>query len=187
MAGKLYTCTQLLQHPTLCDLVDCSPPGSSVRGDSPGKNTGVGCHALLHGIFLTQESNPSLLGLLHWQMGSLPLALPGKPNPSANPQWQKVQPFTFACQEGLHFLQVDLSLLYMVRVSDLHPLALRCLGILLSSPPWSPTAPAQAGRLDRGMGILGQGSEDSMVPYPQSVLVLDTKDFHITLDEGELH
>ena len=33
--------------PTLCDPVDCSPPGSSVRGDSPGKNTGVGCRALL--------------------------------------------------------------------------------------------------------------------------------------------
>ena len=27
--------------PTLCDPVDRSPPGSSVRGDSPGKNTGV--------------------------------------------------------------------------------------------------------------------------------------------------
>ena len=33
--------------------------------DSPGKNTGVGCHALLLGIFLTQGSNPSLLRLLH--------------------------------------------------------------------------------------------------------------------------
>ena len=29
-----------------CDPVDCSPPGSSVQGDSPGKNTGVGCHFL---------------------------------------------------------------------------------------------------------------------------------------------
>ena len=29
--------------------------------NSPGKNTGVGCHSLLHGIFLTQESNPGLL------------------------------------------------------------------------------------------------------------------------------
>ena len=38
---------------TLCNAMDCSPPGSSVRGDSPGKNTGVGCHALLQGIFLT--------------------------------------------------------------------------------------------------------------------------------------
>ena len=32
---------------TLCDPRDCSPPGSSVHGDSPGKSTGVGCHALL--------------------------------------------------------------------------------------------------------------------------------------------
>ena len=37
--------------PTLCDPMDCSLPGSSVHGDSPGKNTGVGCHALLQGIF----------------------------------------------------------------------------------------------------------------------------------------
>ena len=37
-----------------------NPPGSSVHGDSPGKNTGVSCHALLQGIFPTQGSNPSL-------------------------------------------------------------------------------------------------------------------------------
>ena len=36
----------------------CSLPGSSVHGDSPGKNTRVGCHALLQGIFPTQGSNP---------------------------------------------------------------------------------------------------------------------------------
>jgi len=34
--------------------MDCSLPGSSVHGDSPGKNIGVGCHPLLQGIFLTQ-------------------------------------------------------------------------------------------------------------------------------------
>ena len=45
---------------TLCDLMDCSPSGSSVHGGSPGKNTGVGCHALLQGIFPTQGSNPVL-------------------------------------------------------------------------------------------------------------------------------
>ena len=45
---------------TLCDSVDCSPPGSSVHGVSTGKNTGVGCHARLQGIFPTQESNQSL-------------------------------------------------------------------------------------------------------------------------------
>ena len=33
----------------LFDPMDCSPPGSSVHRDSPGKNTGVCCHALLQG------------------------------------------------------------------------------------------------------------------------------------------
>ena len=41
--------------------MDWSPPASSVHEDSPGKNTGVGCHALLQGIFPTQGSNPGLL------------------------------------------------------------------------------------------------------------------------------
>ena len=40
--------------------MDCSPPGTSVYGDSPGKNIGVGCHALLQGIFPTQGSKPVL-------------------------------------------------------------------------------------------------------------------------------
>ena len=47
--------------PTLCDPMNCSLPGSSVHRDSLGKNTGVGCHALLQGIFPTQGSNPGLL------------------------------------------------------------------------------------------------------------------------------
>ena len=41
--------------------------------DSLGKNAGVGCYALLQGIFLTQGLNLGLLYLLHWQAGSLPL------------------------------------------------------------------------------------------------------------------
>ena len=40
---------------------------------SPGKNTGVGCHALLQEIFPTQGLNPCLLQLLNWQADSLPL------------------------------------------------------------------------------------------------------------------
>ena len=43
--------TQLCQ--TLYDPMDYSPPGSSVYGDSAGKNSGVGCHAL-QGIFPAQ-------------------------------------------------------------------------------------------------------------------------------------
>ena len=45
----------------LCDSMDYSLPDSSVHGAYPGKNTGVGCHALLQGIFLTQGSNSSFL------------------------------------------------------------------------------------------------------------------------------
>ena len=47
---------------TLCNPMAYSPPGSSVYGDSPGKNTGVGCHALLQRILPTQGLN---LGLPH--------------------------------------------------------------------------------------------------------------------------
>ena len=65
--------------PTLCDPMDYSPPGSFSPWDSPGKNIGVGCHALLQGIFPTQGLNPCLLSLLHGQVDSLPLVSPGKP------------------------------------------------------------------------------------------------------------
>ena len=61
--------------PTLCKSMDCSPPGSSVHGDSPGKSTGVAPGE----ICPTQGSNLSLLHLLHWQAGLLPLVPPGKP------------------------------------------------------------------------------------------------------------
>jgi len=45
-----------------------------------GKNTGMGCHFLLQGIFLTQESNPRLLSLLHWQADALTLSHLGSPH-----------------------------------------------------------------------------------------------------------
>ena len=47
--------------------------------DSPGKNTGMGCHALLRGIFPTQGSNLCLQHLPALQAGSLALTPPGKP------------------------------------------------------------------------------------------------------------
>ena len=51
---------------TLCaDPMNCSLPGSSVHGDSLGKSTGVGSHALLQGTFPTQGSNPALQILYH--------------------------------------------------------------------------------------------------------------------------
>ena len=46
--------------PTLCNPMDCSPSGSSVHGNFPGRNIGVGCHFFLQAIFLTQGSNLGL-------------------------------------------------------------------------------------------------------------------------------
>ena len=62
--------------PTPCHPVACSPPGSSVHGDSPGKNTGVSCYALLQGIFPTQGKNPDLP---HWRQILYHLSHQGSP------------------------------------------------------------------------------------------------------------
>ena len=69
--------------------------------DSPGKNTGVGYHALLQRIFPTQRLNLQLLYLLHWQADSLPLAPPGKhhnhppPNKQTNKKSHEVRNVSF--------------------------------------------------------------------------------------------
>ena len=56
--------------------MNCSPPGSSVHGDSPGKNTGVGCHALLPGDHPNLAIKPRFPAL---QVDSLPSEPPRKP------------------------------------------------------------------------------------------------------------
>ena len=61
---------------TLCNPMDCSPAGFSVHGDSPGKNTGVGCHAL---DLLNSGIEPISLMFPDWQADSL-LAPSGKPS-----------------------------------------------------------------------------------------------------------
>ena len=68
---------------TLFDSMDCSPPGSSVHGDSPGKTTGMGFHVLLQGIFSTQESNQ---GLLHCRWILHQLSYQGSPQLTNLPQ-----------------------------------------------------------------------------------------------------
>ena len=59
---KNYMCVCLVvqSYVTLWDPMDCSPSSSFVHGDSSGWKTGVDCHDLLQGIFLTQELNPGL-------------------------------------------------------------------------------------------------------------------------------
>ena len=74
---SLYVVCLVAQScPTLCDPMDCSPPGHSIHGDSPSKNTEVNCHFLLQGIFLTQVLS---LHLLHWQVDFFTTEPPGKP------------------------------------------------------------------------------------------------------------
>ena len=72
--------------PALCNPMDCSLPSSSVHGDSPSKNTGVGCYFLLHWIFPTQGSklhlsSPALAGR------SFTTELPEKPIMGTGEDW----------------------------------------------------------------------------------------------------
>ena len=62
-------------YPALCDPMDCISPGSSICGDSPGKNTGVGVHAHLQGIFPEIEPRSPTL-----QVDSSPSESLGKPS-----------------------------------------------------------------------------------------------------------
>ena len=56
------------------------PPQAFLSMEFSRQDIGVSCYALLQAIFLTQGSNPGLLCLLHWQVGSLPLTPSGKPS-----------------------------------------------------------------------------------------------------------
>ena len=86
----------VLSHSVVSDSLPphgLSPPGSSIHGSSPGKNIGVGCHAILQGIFPTQKSNPDLPhhGCILYHLGTreaqeywsgYPIPFPGDlPNP----------------------------------------------------------------------------------------------------------
>ena len=72
-------CAQLLQlHLTLCNSMECGHQ-ASLSIDFSGKNIGVGCHALLQGIFPTQGSNLCLPHLLHCRRILYPLSHLGSP------------------------------------------------------------------------------------------------------------
>ena len=71
--SRMCVCSVTQSYLILCDPVDCSSTGSSAYGIFPGKNTGVGLHALLQGFFPTQGLNSCLWHLQHWQADPLPL------------------------------------------------------------------------------------------------------------------
>ena len=71
-----FYCCAVLSHSVMSDSATIAHQASVSMGDSPGRNTGVGCHALLQGIFLTQESNQ---GLLHCRQILSQLSYQGSP------------------------------------------------------------------------------------------------------------
>ena len=82
---RIINCATFIVHAkslqsclTVSDPMDYSHQVSLAMGFSR-QNTGVGCHALFQGTFLTQGWNPRLLCAVHWQAGSLILAPLGKP------------------------------------------------------------------------------------------------------------
>ena len=104
--------------------------------DSPGKKTGVGCHALLWEIFLTQGSGLHLLSLLHWRVGSLPLVLPGKPQSLG-----KSIDFIFVMTVCVFRKSSQVALLVKnppVNAEDLQDVV-RLLGWEDPQPPWQPS------------------------------------------------
>ena len=86
---QLLNCVQLPVTPwTVAPRLLC-------QWDFPGKNTAVGCHFLLQGIFPNQGSNPCLLHLLNWQVDSLPpghLGSPREGNETCNYAWKCITP-----------------------------------------------------------------------------------------------
>ena len=85
----------MLSHKVMSDLLQprgLQPTKLLCPWDSLGKNTGVGCHFLLRGIFPTEGLKAHLLHILHWQAYSLPLSHLGNPNrwpsrPKGNIKW----------------------------------------------------------------------------------------------------
>ena len=73
---SVFVCLVAQSCPTLCDPMGCSLPGSSDYGASPGKNTGVDCHALLQGNLPTRGMKPRSPAL---QADSLLTEPPEKP------------------------------------------------------------------------------------------------------------
>ena len=113
--------------------MDCSPPHSSVHGDSPGNSTGLGCYALLQGIFPTQESNWGLLYCrqIPYQLscqGSLSRWVPGTKGQKwldsprmCPPQWEVFQVMELPSPPGFLPSAASCALLRWVKNTCLTP------------------------------------------------------------------
>ena len=104
---SIQRCPRVSRSVTLWDPRDCSPPGSSVHGDSQGRNTGVGCRSLLQGIFPTQGWNP---GLLHCRQILYRLKQNG------SPFLQRKTPQIFSINSAFHHVSLKSLSLKRVRM-----------------------------------------------------------------------
>ena len=104
---------------TLCDPMDYSPPGGLVHGDFLGKNTGVGCHALLQGIFPTQGLNPG--PSMHADsLPSEPLGKPKNTGMGSLSLLQRIFPTQLLNRGLLHCRQILCQLSYQGRPYKLY-------------------------------------------------------------------
>ena len=98
------------------------PYGLSTRllcpWDSPGKSTGMGCHALLQGIFQIQGLNLHLLRFLHWQAGSLPLAPPPRHIPWENCKLKRYPDPNLHCSTIYNSQDLEATLMSINRGMD---------------------------------------------------------------------
>ena len=143
-AKSLLSCLTLF-HPT-----DCSPPGSPVHGDSPGKNTGVGGHALLQGIFPTQGSNPGLphCGKILYQLShkESPRTLERVADPVSSRSSRPRNRTGVSCIAGGFFTNWAISeaLVSVVKISPNHFLELFCrMKALLGTQPLNQLGPKE--------------------------------------------
>ena len=115
--------------PTLCNPMDCSLPGSSDPGDSPGKNSGVGCLFPLQGIFPTQGSNP---GLLHCRRILYHLSHLGSPQGVKSVIFQGIifaSTIVILCLLFMYILGKTKSIIFDVRLPRFKPHICRPLAI----------------------------------------------------------
>ena len=91
---KATLCLRVKSCPTLCDSVGCSPPGSPVHGILQARILEWGAISFSRGSSSSRDQTPSLLPVLHWQAGSLPLAPPGKPQSNYTPIKKKKSTIT---------------------------------------------------------------------------------------------
>ena len=94
MKEPQFTSIQLLNQVQLLDPLGLWPDRLLCPWNSPGKNTGVGCHFLLQGIFTTQELN---LGLLHCRQMIYQLSYEGSPLKKLKPIKRKIFPLLKGC------------------------------------------------------------------------------------------